>query len=61
MTDFYWAVSCNPSDLVYFRQGIGEAGVQRILKVTLQLHGEQAKEAEGGEHDGAGEEHHPSD
>jgi IS5 family transposase len=46
MTDFQWAVPCDPSDLVYFRQRIGEAGVQHILKVTVQLHGDQAKEAE---------------
>ena len=46
MTDFQWAVPCDPSDLVYFRQRIGEAGVQHLLKVTVQLHGDKAKEAE---------------
>lgn len=46
MTDFQWAVPCDPSDLVYFRQRIGEAGVQRILRVTVQLHGEKANESE---------------
>ena len=46
MTDFQWAVPCDPSDLVYFRQRIGEAGVQRILQVTVQLHGEKANESE---------------
>lgn len=46
MTDFQWAVPCDPSDLVYFRQRIGEAGVQRILKVTVQLHGDKAQEPE---------------
>ena len=43
MTDFQWAVPCDPSDLVYFRQRIGEAGVQRILQVTVQLHGDKDK------------------
>jgi IS5 family transposase len=46
MTDFQWAVPCDPSDLVYFRQRIGEAGVQRILQVTVRLHGEKASESE---------------
>ena len=46
MTDFQWAVPCDPSDLVYFRQRIGEAGVQRILQVTVQLHGDKAQEGE---------------
>jgi IS5 family transposase len=46
MTDFQWAVPCDPSDLVYFRQRIGEAGVQRILQVTVQLHGDKAQESE---------------
>jgi len=46
MTDFQWAVPCDPSDLVYFRQRIGEAGMQRILKVTVQLHGDKAQEKE---------------
>jgi len=46
MSDFQWTVPCDPSDLVYFRQRIGEAGVQRILKVTAQLHGDKANESE---------------
>jgi transposase, IS5 family len=46
MIDFQWAVPCDPSELVYFRQRIGEAGVQRILQVTVQLHGEKAKASE---------------
>lgn len=46
MNEFQWQVPCDPSDLVYFRQRIGEAGVQRILKVTAQLHGDKAQEAE---------------
>lgn len=46
MAEFQWSVPCDPSDLVYFRQRIGEAGMQRILKVTVQLHGDKAQEKE---------------
>lgn len=46
MRDFQWAVPGDPSDLVYFRQRIGEAGMQRILKVTVQLHGDKSQEKE---------------
>jgi transposase, IS5 family len=46
MAEFQWSVPCDPSDLVYFRKRIGEAGVQRILKVTAQLHGDKAQESE---------------
>jgi IS5 family transposase len=46
MSEFQWQLPCDPSDLVYFRQRIGEAGMQRILKVTAQLHGDKAGESE---------------
>lgn len=46
MSEFQWALPCDPSDLVYFRQRIGETGVQRILQVTAQLHGTKAQEKE---------------
>jgi IS5 family transposase len=46
MREFQWQLPCDPSDLVYFRQRIGEAGMQRILKVSVQLHGDQAQEPE---------------
>jgi IS5 family transposase len=46
MREFQWQVPCDPSDLVYFRQRIGEAGMQRILKVTVQLHGDKSQERE---------------
>jgi IS5 family transposase len=46
MSEFQWQVPCDPSDLVYFRQRIGEAGVQRILQVSAQLHGPAAQERE---------------
>jgi len=46
MTDFQWQLPCDPSDLVYFRQRIGEGGGQRIFQVSAQLHGAQAREKE---------------
>src|SRR5271157_61765 len=46
MSEFQWQPPCDPSDLVYFRQRIGEAGMQRILKVTVQLHGNKSQERE---------------
>jgi len=46
MGEFQWQVPCDPSDLVYFRQRIGEAGVQRILQASAQLHGPAAQEKE---------------
>jgi transposase, IS5 family len=46
LSEFQWQLPCDPSDLVYFRKRIGEAGVERILKVTAQLHGDKAQEAE---------------
>jgi transposase, IS5 family len=46
MSDFQWELPCDPSDLVYFRQRIGEQGVALILTVSAQLHGERAQESE---------------
>jgi len=46
MNEFQWQVPCDPSDLVYFRDRIGEAGMQRLLQVSAQLHGDKAQEAE---------------
>lgn len=46
MSEFQWQVPCDPSDLVYFRDRIGEAGMQRLLQVSARLHGDQAQEAE---------------
>lgn len=46
MVDFQWELPCDPSDLVYFRQRIGEAGVALILAVSAQMHGQRAQEAE---------------
>ena len=46
MSDFQWELPCDPSDLVYFRQRIGEQGVALILAVSAQMHGQRAKESE---------------
>jgi IS5 family transposase len=44
--DFQWELPCDPSDLVYFRQRIGEEGVAVIFAASAQLHGKKATEAE---------------
>jgi IS5 family transposase len=46
MIEFQWQLSCDPSDLVYFRQRIGPEVLQRILQVTVELHGSSAREKE---------------
>lgn len=43
---FQWTPPIDPSDFVKFRQRIGEDGVEKILKISIELHGERAKEAE---------------
>jgi transposase, IS5 family len=43
--DFQWELPCDPSDLVYFRKRIGEAGAQLILAVSAQMHGKAAMES----------------
>lgn len=41
LTDFRYA---DPSDFVYFRERIGEFGVQRIFAYSVGFHGKAAKE-----------------
>lgn len=44
---FQWKLPCEPSELVHFRNRIGQEGVERILKMTVELHSEKiAKEEE---------------
>ncbi len=43
---FQWRFPCDPSELVHFRKRIGESGVEKIFKVSVELHGEQALEQE---------------
>jgi len=37
---FQWKFPCDPSDLVHFRHRIGIQGVEKILAVSILLHGE---------------------
>lgn len=46
LAEFQWSLPCDPTDLVYFRQRIGEKGTQLILEVSAQMHGPKAQEAE---------------
>jgi len=45
-TVFQWRLPVEPSDLVHFRDRIGEAGVKRILQMSIALHGRKALEKE---------------
>jgi IS5 family transposase len=44
--EFQWELPCDPSDLVYFRQRIGEEGVGVIFAASAQVHGKKAQESE---------------
>lgn len=41
---FQTTVPCHPTDLVYFRKRIGKKGVEKIFRVSVQLHGKDAEE-----------------
>jgi IS5 family transposase len=43
---FQWDLPCDPTDLVYFRKRIGEAGVEKIFQASVVLHGETSLERE---------------
>ena len=43
---FQWRFPCDPTDLVYFRKRIGEDGARLIFEVSVELHGDDAKERE---------------
>lgn len=45
-TFFQWDFPCHPTDLVYFRKRIGEKGVEKILQVSIDLHGAKGQERE---------------
>lgn len=38
---FQWKFPCDPSDLVHFRHRIGEKGVEKILGMSVLLHGKK--------------------
>ncbi|HHD92707.1 MAG TPA: IS5 family transposase [Candidatus Portnoybacteria bacterium] len=39
-----WCEPCEASDLVHFRNRIGEEGIEKIFKMTIKLHGKKALE-----------------
>ena len=45
-TQFQWHYPCDPTDLTYFKKRIGEEGVQKILEVSILLHGKKALDKE---------------
>ena len=46
MDQFQWNMPCDPSDLVHFRNRIGDEGATLILATTAQMHGKRAQESE---------------
>lgn len=44
MDVFQWHPPVDPSDFVYFRKRLGEEGLQRIFKLSIDVHGEAAVE-----------------
>ena len=38
---FQWKLPCERSELVHFRNRIGQEGVEKILKMTVELHSEK--------------------
>ena len=43
---FQWELPCDPTELVKFRNRIGEVGVEKIFQVSIKLHGKDALETE---------------
>ena len=43
---FKWTFPCDPTDLVYFRKRIGTEGVEKILAISISLHGKDAQSKE---------------
>jgi len=44
--EFQWTFPCDPSDLIYFRQRIGTAGIEKIFAASIVIHGDKATEKE---------------
>ena len=44
--EFQWKFPCDPTDLVYFRKRIGDKGFEKILAVSIVIHGDKAVEEE---------------
>lgn len=43
---FQWKLPCEPSELVHFRNRIGQEGVEKILKMTVELHADKVVKEE---------------
>lgn len=43
---FQWKSPCEPSELVHFRNRIGSQGVEKILKMTVELHADKVVKEE---------------
>ncbi len=43
---FQWKFPVEPSDLVHFRKRIGEEGINKILEISIAIHGKEAMERE---------------
>lgn len=46
MKHFQWQFPCASSELVHFRKRIGDSGMEKILQVSVALHGKKALERE---------------
>ncbi len=44
--DFQWSLPCERSDMTYFRKRLGSTGFEKILALSIAVHGEQANEDE---------------
>jgi len=45
-TTFQWNFPIEPTDLVHFRKRIGKEGLEKILKISIDIHGKQSLEKE---------------
>lgn len=36
-SEFAWEIPCDPSDLVHFRKRLGQAGVEKILQISIKI------------------------
>lgn len=45
-TMFQWKFPIEPTDLVHFRERIGKKGIEKIFKISIDLHGKKSKEKE---------------
>ncbi len=43
-TQFQWTMPCNPSDLVHFRNRIGQEGFEKIFQLSVKLQGKDSRQ-----------------